>query len=142
MNSKTVIEPVWETEPDLEYFEAYGYKCVVHRLRTLKYWTGYVIISNKNHPWYGDDPRILFGEIEVHGGITYADFSPFSDSTEDWYVGFHCGHPFDLIPYFWEQEGHNYPRLFRNHIYRDINFAIEQTKLLAKQAKDAERIKI
>tara|TARA_R110000851_G_scaffold53069_1_gene126037 strand:+ start:597 stop:917 length:321 start_codon:yes stop_codon:yes gene_type:complete len=63
---------------------------------------GYLIIDDKNHPWYGKHYNDI--DIDVHGGLTYSelvesgDLQCFDELIEgdvgSWMIGFdtcHCG---------------------------------------------------
>lgn len=131
------MEEVWKSEPDEEYFIHSGFHCILRRAPVMKYWTGYVLIEDQTHPWWG----LHYAELDyvpVHGKVIYADFDPTkNDDQSAWCVGFNCGHAGDLQVWDYENEGQKYPRLFKNDIYRDINFAREQVKLLADWAAKA-----
>lgn len=131
------MEEKWKEEPDSEDFIHAGFRCVLRRAPVMRYWTGYVLIKDQNHPFWGRHPAEL-EFIPVHGKVTYADFNPTNEAdNSSWWVGFHCGHPFDLIVWDWELEGKKYPRLFKDHVYRDLEFAREQAMILADWAKKA-----
>ena len=131
------MDEKWKNESSGENFYHKEILCILRRSPVLKYWTGYVIIQDRKHPWWGAHPADL-AYVPVHGKITYADFNP-DDETDNsaWWIGFHCGHPFDLIVFDYELEGQKYPRLFKNHVYRDVEFAREQVMILADFARKA-----
>jgi len=67
-----IQERPWEHEPDREEWvhELTGYKCTVWRHQTLGSLNGYVAIPKGHRVWgFGYDDV----EVEVHGGLTYAD---------------------------------------------------------------------
>jgi len=131
------IQEQWKEEPDSESFIHSEFRCVLRRAPLLKYWEGYVLIGNTTHPWWGLHPAEL-EYVPVHGKVTYSDYNPTNeDDHGSWWVGFHCGHAFDLLVWDWEMEGKKFPRLFKGHIYRDINFAREQVMILADWARKA-----
>ena len=132
----TVIE-LWKEEDDEESFIHSEFECKLIRAPLMKYWTGYVLIEDITHPWWG----LHYAELDyvpIHGKISYADFNPMRESDQTaWWVGFNCGHPFDLLPFDYEIDGKKYPRLFKNHIYRNIDFAREQVMIIADWARKA-----
>lgn len=128
------MEEKWKHEPSYEESTVYGIPYRLIRQRILKYWMGYIIV-NKSHPWFNADPAEL-ENIDVHGHVAWTGLNPFdpSPNPNEFWIGFYCGHPFDLIPYDWELEGKKYPRLFKKHIYRDMEFVRTETAKLAMQA--------
>lgn len=133
-------------------FEAEGYKCFILWVNESHY-CGYVAIP-KEHPAYGksyytysvdfDDVTEGFlkqkpileaiNDIEVHGGITYAD-NDLRDKVkpEDnlWLFGFDASHAWDktLSEYSYGSEGAT---------FKDRLFMKEQCEKLAKQLKEIE----
>ncbi len=97
MTKKTDINriPEWENEPDYEEFTHKGYKCSIKRNMSGAL-CGYVDLP-KDHPWYelGYDDI----EIDVHGGLTYAQNNVSEQGEESYTIGFDCSHAFDYCPY-------------------------------------------
>lgn len=88
----------WEHEPDNEEWvhELTGYKCTVWRHPTFGNLNGYVAIP-KGHWAYGRhyDEGGDMEDIDVHGGLTYAELDK---ETDEWVLGFDCNHVGDLAP--------------------------------------------
>ena len=57
---------------------------------------GYVGIPAENN-LYGKhyDDIVDEQDIEVHGGLTYAENGRYFDDLDRWYIGFDCGHAYD-----------------------------------------------
>ena len=127
----------WKKESDDYSFYHLNYKCAAHRQRTLKHWLGFVVVP-LGHLWFGVDKAELL--LPIHGGIAIADYCPFSPDPkqDEWWIGFECNQPFDIVPKEWEDEKDISPDFFKNHVYRDLEFVIEELKKLAKFAKQAE----
>ena len=101
----------WDGEPDKVQFPdpETGLPCLLHR-SPLGHWCGYVGVA-EGHPLfetpYGEDL-----DLDVHGGITYADFCtegedegrgichiPAEGEPERvWWIGFDCAHSGDIGP--------------------------------------------
>lgn len=89
-----IQERPWEHEPDQEEWvhELTGYKCTVRRHQTLGSLNGYVAIPKGHRVWgFGYDDV----DVEVHGGLTYADEDK---ETGEWVFGFDCSHGGDFSP--------------------------------------------
>lgn len=99
----------WANEPDKEQFadEATGLPCLIKR-NQMGSLCGYVGVS-EGHPWFGKDYSDV--PAEVHGGLTFADFCQEGDESRTichvpgpgepdrvWWLGFDCGHAWDLAP--------------------------------------------
>ena len=64
---------------------------------------GYLVIDDKNHPWFGKDHYEI--EVDVHGGLTFSSeiikghISVYEELAEDdigsWMIGFDTCHPYD-----------------------------------------------
>ncbi len=108
-NHKNILSII-VSERHHKTFYHHGIKCEINRSFMTGSFCGYVHLGNKYKV-----PSDLF----VHGGITYE---------EDGTFGFDCAHTNDLKPLL----PSHYPR-FLDVIYRDYNFAINETKRLADQ---------
>lgn len=88
----------WEHEPDNEEWvhDLTGYKCTIWRHPTFGHLNGYVAIP-KGHRMWGNsyNAEALQDGIAVHGGLTYSDRDK---DTDEWVVGFDCGHAGDMSP--------------------------------------------
>ena len=100
----------WQDEPDKEQFadEATGLPCLVKRSPHIGNLCGYVGVS-EGHPWFGKHYSDV--PAEVHGGLTFSDFCQEGDEAHTichipglgepdrvWWVGFDCGHAWDIAP--------------------------------------------
>jgi hypothetical protein len=104
----------WQDEPDkLQWVdEATGLPCLIKRnTQVTGALCGYVGVS-EGHPDFGKGYDDV--EVEVHGGLTFADFCHKSDDGRDeerichvpdpgepdhvWWLGFDCSHAGDLSP--------------------------------------------
>lgn len=141
----------WDGEPDKVQFkdEASGLPCLVKR-GPMGAWCGYVGVS-EGHPAF--EKTYWDVDVEVHGGLTYADHC--ADGPEDssichipdpgepdhvWWLGFDCGHSFDLVPRIaasdrrrYEETGDSLWFHDGSEVYRDIAYARRQTVALARQ---------
>lgn len=122
----------WVTEPDRVEWTSHGFPCLITRgpLGTL---CGYVAVP-PGHPLHGDGGA----ELDVHGGITYADtchgeichVPADGESADVWWFGFDCAHAsVDLIP----QLQHELSSLTSSMIYRDVDYVRAECERLAAQ---------
>lgn len=121
----------WLEEPDTKEFESNGYKCVIKRHPSLKHLCGYVHIP-KTHNLYGVGYNELYGngiDIDVHGGITYAE-----EEDGEWVYGFDCAHWHDLVPSSIEN-GYYEP----GDVYRNMAYVESEINLLTNQLKAFEK---
>lgn len=103
----------WRGEPDRVEWrdETTGLVCLALRHARHGHWCGYVAVP-LGHPWYGRGYDGGLG-VEVHGGLTFA--APYmeddrpqrervchvprpGESDDVWWLGFDCGHSWDLSP--------------------------------------------
>lgn len=98
----------WDNELDKKQWldPISGLPCMIKR-NHMGVWCGYVGLS-ESHLDYGRDYADV--DADVHGGLTYADFCQDESDpahsichvTDDgkpvWWLGFDCGHSFDLTP--------------------------------------------
>jgi hypothetical protein len=144
-------EGEWVEEPDKIEFSHNGFDCIVKRISIKEPFSkeehyfgghlcGYISIP-PNHPFYGKKYSDL--EIDVHGGLTYAEFE-----NDGYWIGFDCGHSEDLVPsmahlrelYKGEIELFSMPEEFKKYsifipVYRNIDFCIQECKSMAEQLK-------
>lgn len=146
----------WNDEPDkLQWTDpATGLPCLIHR-NYWGAWCGYVGLPQA-HPDYLKPYEDV--EVCVHGGLTFADrCSPDHDPQtgegichlpepgepdDVWWLGFDCGHAWDLQPGMLEIIGRaglleDRERLIRaligSAIYRDMAFVRSECASLASQ---------
>lgn len=143
----------WVEEPDKMQWqdEATGYPCLIVRNHSGAL-CGYVGVPN-GHPLYGKDYDDT-GDLEVHGGITFADFcrpsaaeergichtvEPGEDDKVYW-LGFDCNHADDLGPGMEAMlPGHIQKWSDFGAVYRDVPYVKAEIASLAKQLKEVEK---
>lgn len=148
----------WTDEPDKISWtdEATGRPCLIVR-GPVGALCGYVAVD-PGHPLHGADYSPPFdlendrnamdrweaehGEIEVHGGLTYAAGCAHSDDEAEgichvpepgqpddvWWFGFDCSHYRDLSPGI-----ALHGPAFAGDIYRSVGYVVGQVKSLARQ---------
>lgn len=140
----------WDDEPDKAEWQHEGLPCAMFRNR-FGSWCGYVGIP-EGHVLYGKPHNDI--EVDVHGGLTYSTFGPghagldaLTDDTNDtnggdklkyWWVGFDCGHAWDRQPGMEAVSRIVMPDLPHrevDEVYRTMEFAKNETNLLASQIK-------
>lgn len=93
----------WQSEPDRAEWRSNGLPCLIVRSEATGSLCGYVGLS-EGHPWFERDYVDI--PAEVHGGFTYAGHcsghichvpEP-GEPDHVWWIGFDCGHAFDLQP--------------------------------------------
>ncbi len=100
----------WMTEPDRVDFIHAGLACFALRHPRMGYWCGYVGVP-REHPAYGrrwDKGELSEFDLEAHRGVNYSApceeggficHTPAPGMPADvWWIGFDCGHSFDLAP--------------------------------------------
>lgn len=133
----------WQDEPDKVSWtdEATGLPCLIVRSHSTGALCGYVGVGPE-HPFYGSDGD---GNLDVHGDITYGAGCTHGDqatsichipetgqSDDTWWLGFDCGHAWDLTPGlspFFQNPS-------RSGVYRDIGYVKAEIARLAKQIKE------
>ena len=132
----------WDNEPDKVQWvdEATGLDCLIHR-GPAGALCGYVGVPPE-HPLHGKDYEIP--DIEVHGGLTYADACQENASeghgichipepgrpADVWWFGFDTAHCGDYCPRY---DGDKSPRTRGNLTYRTIGYVKAECASLAKQ---------
>ena len=145
-------EGEWQAEPDKVQWpdEATGLPCLAVRHPSSGHWCGYVGVA-EGHPLYGvgyDDAYDRI-EIDVHGGLTYANACAPSETEKSgvrhvpsegepdhvWWFGFDCAHSGDLQPAY----AARYPELshFDDESYRSLGYVQKHCRWLAKSLRDA-----
>ena len=126
----------WDNEPDSEEWvdEATGYGCMIKRSGMMMHLCGYVSVPN-TPPFmsagYNDDP---FSNIEVHGGLTFADSDVVNDRR---LFGFDCGHGGDISPGLLTF-AHADRFTLNDAVYRDWNYVKTEVMSLVHQLKQLE----
>ncbi len=131
-------EGPWASEPEdkITWEDSdTGLDCMMHR-NPLGAWCGYVGVK-KEHKYHRVDYMDIFSELDVHGGLTYAEeclgmgedgsgvCHPANEGDHVWWLGFDCSHSFDAIPYLESS--------YRGSAYRTKDFVMKEVKKLAKQ---------
>jgi hypothetical protein len=151
----------WTAEPDKAQWvdEATGLDCLIVRnwMGTL---CGYVGLP-PGHRLHGVDYDAVYkvADVEVHGGLTFADSC--QEGAEDgpgvchvpepgrpaevWWLGFDCGHVFDLVPSMREvyaQAGIDRTRVDPEweDVYRDFGYVQAEVASLARQLAAAASV--
>lgn len=146
-----MIKP-WLEEPNHVEFRYKGFPCIIHRVSFDEtkpqegHLCGYVGIPS-THPYYGKQSDQM--SLSVHGGITYTEkcngaicHKPSHGETDDlWWLGFDCGHCYDLVPRHYEirQLGGPLCDIFREthdldyETYRTIEYVENEIKELVDQ---------
>lgn len=130
----------WVRENDRVEWRENGLPCLILR-NQMGAWCGYVAVP-PGHPWHGAHP--LDVPADVHGGISYCATCtarichvPAPGESDDvWWVGFACVHASDFLPAL----AVLIPPAFRSREalrYRTEQFAADQVRQLAMQARDA-----
>lgn len=149
----------WNDEPDKAQWvdEATGYDCLIIRHPARGNLNGYVAVP-AGHPAYGMGYDAV--EVDVHGGLTYAEFGDFEPvepgavmlardgillrhpepgrSADVWWFGFDCHHAFDLAPTFQARmsalPGMPPPVSYlRADVYRTFDYVKAEIESLARQ---------
>ena len=126
----------WDVEPDKVVWidEATGLDCMIHR-NHYGALCGYVGVP-PGHP-YHHKPYDETGELDVHGGITYASLCsgdichvPEPGRPHDvWWLGFDCAHLLrDVVPGFMQ-----YSEMGGRGTYKDIEYVRAEVTSLAAQ---------
>jgi len=125
----------WMDEPNKDEFEHGGLKCLILRHDELGYLCGYVAVP-KGHPCYGRHYNCMpyddIFPVGVHGGLTFAREGDGDRWPEGyWWLGFDCGHAYDLVPYIPVKLGGT---------YKNFRYVRRETEALAGQVATLEFI--
>jgi hypothetical protein len=136
----------WSDEPDKVQWtdDQTGLPCLVKR-GPMGNWCGYVAVA-EGHPWFEQDYDDVRPYPDVHGGLTYADFCQQGPEESSichvpepgqpdrvWWLGFDCGHAWDLMPAMRGVLGSP----ISGGVYRDIGFVRSEVEQLAQQCHAA-----
>lgn len=140
----------WDDEPDkVAWTDAVtGMPCVAVRANpAYGNWCGYVAVG-PGHPLHGKGYHEAGEHVDVHGGLSYADgcredepvevavcHVPEPGSPDDvWWLGFDCGHAFDLQPAWVARDPAVRDMAIRfRYEYRDVAYVRTQCEALASQ---------
>ncbi len=129
--TRKILDPgPWMSEPDRMEFNHSGFDCLLSRNPHIFTWCGYVAVPD-GHPCFGKDYNNM--DIDIHGGLTYAGLCG-GQKGAVWWFGFDCAHWGDIMPSMVSMSCVARKDLEkRKSEYRDINYAMAQTKALARQ---------
>jgi hypothetical protein len=118
LKKEAEAEPLkpWQREPNELRFRHCELNCLIRR-SSLGFLCGYVLLPSE-HPFFRKD---RFDDVEVHGGITFAD-----EIDGWWQVGFDCGHGWDYAPA-------SPVSTSNKDNYKTIEYVRKETEKLAKQ---------
>lgn len=133
----------WQDEPDRAEWRdpATGLPCLAVRAMHTGAWCGYVAVP-PGHPLHGKGYDDL--NLDVHGGPTYANACrgdichvPAPGEPDDvWWIGFDCGHAFDLVPSLAATLRSLRPRIIAAP---DVEAAFEHLRDLSSPLRDVYR---
>lgn len=127
----------WDGEPDRVEWKVKGLPALIVR-SDLGNLCGYVAVP-PGHPSHGKDYDLV--DVNVHGGLTYAGACSGEichkvakgEPDDVWWLGFDCGHAWDLIPYMVASHG---PWLFgEGATYKTVEYVQEECEKLAAQLR-------
>lgn len=149
----------WVEEPDFVEFEHLGFLCIVIRvfnkepfIKKETYFGGHLcayVRIPENHPWYKKGYDEI--EVDIHGGLSFSSLwkDEKTPVANGYYIGFDCAHSMDICPSinlyiktnpYMKRLCEKYPLdLLPKPYYKNIEFVINECKLLANQAKEAQR---
>src|ERR1041385_5990618 len=91
----------WEDEPNRVAWRdpATGLQCLIRRIPHMGHLCGYVRVQ-RDHALFGlSRYQRRVWRLRVHGGVTFTGrFRRGREATRGHWVGFDCGHAFDLVP--------------------------------------------
>lgn len=135
----------WLNEPDKKQWldRATGLPClIVRNIHVTGSLCGYVGVT-KTHPLYGKDYSDIENDIDVHGGLTYANkcqeetnncegiCHKVKEGENDniWWFGFDCAHAGDRCPRIDRHD--RFPDY--SDSYRDVDYVTREVQSLARQ---------
>jgi hypothetical protein len=129
----------WDGEPDRIEWRHRGLPCLIVRNGNGAL-CGYAGVPPR-HPWHGLEYDGI--DADVHGGLTYAAACaghichvPAPGEPDDvWWLGFDCGHAFDITPRFMSPAlAEIIRRSPLEHAYHTIDYVKAEVERLADQA--------
>lgn len=125
METRDFGDGPWSVEPDHLQWVHNGLRCVIRRNHSGAL-CGYVGVDKQNRFYETDYNDVDF---DVHGGVTFSDFSTRMGAEESdgdlFWFGFDCAHAGDVVP--------SLKHHFDVDVYRDIDYVKQQTERLADQ---------
>lgn len=140
------MEKPWENEPDRLEWRHRGVPCLIKRSH-MGILCGYVGL-----PVARAEDKELISRVEehAHGGITYGPEAcdeddpegichvPLPGEPEVRWVGFDCGHAYDVIPYLYERDRYRErPSPAPRVKYRDIAYVRQCCEQMADEVANA-----
>lgn len=114
-------------------------------------WCGYVGIEDPDHPYFEKDYSNIDGDLQVHGGLTFASFCDEGEGDHGerichipgpgepdrvWWLGFDTGHFMDQVPGF---TGPLFQDLSEHGTYKTQEFVTSEVLNLARQVAEASQ---
>jgi hypothetical protein len=95
----------WQTEPDRLQWQHAGYACLIVRHPRHGFLCGYVGVDSE-HPYFGENWREFTEHLQTRVDVNYSDkcggavcHVPEPGMPANvWWIGFDCGHAFDVAP--------------------------------------------
>ncbi|MDR1937840.1 MAG: hypothetical protein LBQ73_05000 [Tannerellaceae bacterium] len=115
IQDKAIMEKV-RAEGNEKRFAYKGFECVI--LRCGVHLCGYIGIP-KGHKYYGKDYNYIDANVDVHGGLTYAQ-----EDNGIWVIGFDCAHYGDYT---------GFSILGSDGTYKNMEYVEKQIKNLVRQ---------
>ena len=137
----------WIDEPDKIQWpdEETGLPCLVVRNSWNGILCGYVGVS-EDHPYFKKHYHDVEGGVVIHGGLTFSESCHDWDDESSgichmpgegepdhvWWLGFDCGHFYDLIPHC-EGFDTGFDPIEHDALYRDVSYVEHECRHLAQQ---------
>lgn len=116
----------WRDEPHwVTWNVANGYRCAIRRHPILGHLCGYVAVPEHHH-LHGARLGQTEDHLEVHGGVTFADWRDDMAEGDVWAIGFDCAHSGDTVPGL-------VARGLTSGVYRDFRYVEAEVVHLAQQ---------
>lgn len=136
----------WQDEPDRVEWIAFGFACLITRTEYPGNLCGYLAVP-EGHPWFEKGYADI--HAQVHGGVNYAAHcsgkvchTPEPGMPDHvWWLGFDCGHGFDLMPAMvaeLREHGFRSAPILESWEYRDLAYVRANVEALAMQASEAK----
>lgn len=130
----------WQTEPDHLHVWDRGFIELIERNPGMGNLCGYLGVF-PGHPWHGLSLAQLNELAEPHGGFSWSaencsDVVGLSTkkAAGHWFVGFDCGHAWDLSPGMRKYYSHlsklDVQAMERDQVYRSWNFVRAEVRIL------------
>jgi len=134
----------WQNEPDYLQGIFYNLPCFIRRHDRFLTLNGYVGLP-EGHRYYNIAYELINEVIEIHGGVTFTNMGTHAVFGKKWWVGFDCGHPFDLIPGLYSAVCNKHLDIATKDMlgkhYRNINYVQNECIKLALQLQENPGLK-